>query len=41
MTKKRRAPKPPTSYELLGLRIQRIINSPKAQLAADSAERYS
>lgn len=33
MAKKRRAPKPPTSYELLGHRVQRIINSSKAQSA--------
>lgn len=27
------APKPPSSYELLGMRIQRAINTPKAQLS--------
>lgn len=28
---KNQAPKQPTSYELLGMRIQRAINTPKAQ----------
>lgn len=31
MAKAKSAPKPPSSYELLGLRIQRAINTPKAQ----------
>ena len=33
MAKAKSAPKPPSSYELLGLRIQRAINTPKAQTA--------
>jgi len=33
MAKATTAPKPPTSYELLGMRIQRAINTPKAQLS--------
>jgi hypothetical protein len=33
MAKTKAAPKPPSSYELLGLRIQRAINTPKAQTA--------
>lgn len=30
---KNQAPKQPTSYELLGMRIQRAINTPKAQMS--------
>ncbi|MEO8640932.1 DUF1654 domain-containing protein [Pseudomonas sp.] len=30
---KSQAPKEPTSYELLGMRIQRVINNPRAQTA--------
>ena len=33
MAKAKSAPKPPSSYELLSLRIQRAINTPKAQTA--------
>lgn len=33
MAKAKAAPKPPSSYELLGMRIQRAINTPKAQLS--------
>ncbi|WP_426113503.1 DUF1654 domain-containing protein [Pseudomonas sp. DSP3-2-2] len=33
MAKAKPAPKPPSSYELLGMRIQRAINTPKAQMA--------
>lgn len=33
MAKAKAAPKPPFSYELLGMRIQRAINTPKAQLS--------
>lgn len=33
MAKAKSARKPPSSYELLGLRIQRAINTPKAQTA--------
>lgn len=33
MAKAKTAPKPPSSYELLGMRIQRAINTPKAQLS--------
>ncbi|MBW5800047.1 DUF1654 domain-containing protein [Halomonas elongata] len=29
--KKQQAPQPPSSYELLGMRIQRQINAPSAQ----------
>lgn len=31
MAKKPRAPRPPSTYGLLGQRIQRVINSPRAQ----------
>jgi hypothetical protein len=31
MAKKPRAPRPPSTYELLGQRIQRAINAPRAQ----------
>lgn len=31
MAKKPETPRPPTSYELLGMRLQRAINSPAAQ----------
>ncbi|GAB2796444.1 hypothetical protein GCM10027040_23650 [Halomonas shantousis] len=31
MAKKHKAPKPPSSYELLGQRIQKLITSPRAQ----------
>ncbi len=30
---KPQAPKEPTSYELLGMRIQRVINHPRSQIA--------
>ena len=30
---KSQAPKEPTSYELLGMRIQRVINNPRSQVA--------
>jgi len=33
MAKAKASPKPPSSYELLGMRIQRAINTPKAQLS--------
>lgn len=31
MAKKPRAPAAPTTYELLGRRIQRVVNAPRAQ----------
>ena len=31
MAKAKQAPKPPTSYELLGMRIHKIINTPRSQ----------
>lgn len=37
MAKKHCTSSPPTSYELLGLRSQRIINSPRAQQARHAA----
>lgn len=33
MAKKAAVPKPPSSYELLGMRVQKIINSTGAQAA--------
>ena len=31
MAKAKQAPKPPTSYELLGMRIHKVINNPRSQ----------
>lgn len=33
MAKAKQASKPPTTYELLGARIQRVINHPRSQAA--------